>query len=185
MVRFGLLPVLALSLATLARGASSVLDLTPSNFDATVLNSGKPSLVEFFAPWCGHCKALHPVYEELGQSFASASDRVVIAKVNADEHKELGKRFGVQGFPTLKWFDGKSDKPVDYQGGRDLDSLSNWVVEKTGIKPKTKKAAPSAVEMLTDRSFAQEVGGNKDVLVAFTAPWCGRKLNQTQRPPPQ
>lgn len=94
--------------------------------------------------------------------------------MNADEHKDLGKRFGVQGFPTLKWFDGKSDKPVDYKGGRDLESLSSWVTEKTGVKPKTKKPTPSAIEMLTDRTFADKIGGDKDILVAFTAPWCGR-----------
>ena len=154
--------------------ASSVLDLIPDNFDAVVLKSGKPALVEFFAPWCGHCKNLAPIYEELAQNFDFAADKVSIAKVDADEHKDLGRRFGVQGFPTLKWFDGKSDKPVDYDGGRDLESLSNFIVEKTGVKVKARKIAPSAVEMLNDQTFKQQVGGDKDVLVAFTAPWCGR-----------
>ena len=123
------------------------------------------------------CKALSPVYEELADGFASSSDKVVIAKVNADEHKDLGRRFGVQGFPTLKWFDGKSDNPEDYKGGRDLESLSNWITEKTGLKPKSKKPAASAIKVLNDRTFAQEIGGSKDVLVAFTAPWCGRKFS--------
>ena len=154
--------------------ASSVLDLIPSNFDEVVLKSGKPALVEFFAPWCGHCKNLAPVYEELAQNFKFASDRVTIAKVDADAHKELGRRFDVQGFPTLKWFDGKTEKPDAYEGGRDLESLSSFVSEKSGIKAKTKKPVPSAVEMLNDQTFKREVGGDKDVLVAFTAPWCGR-----------
>ncbi|KAL8972735.1 MAG: hypothetical protein Q9183_000386 [Haloplaca sp. 2 TL-2023] len=153
--------------------ASSVIDLIPGNFDKVVVQSGKPALVEFFAPWCGHCKSLAPVYEEVAQHFDFASDKVSIGKVDADEHKELGRRFGVQGFPTLKWFDGKSDNPEDYNGGRDLDSLSAFISEKTGVKPKVKKAAPSAVEMLNDRTFKQLIGGDKDVLVAFTAPWCG------------
>ena len=156
--------------------ASSVLDLLPSNFDDVVLKSGKPALVEFFAPWCGHCKKLAPVYEELGDKFASSKDKVSIAKVDADAEKDLGRRFGVQGFPTLKWFDGKSDTSEDYNGGRDLDSLSDFIIEKTGIKIKTKKPAPSAVEVLTDRTFKQEIGGDKDILIAFTAPWCGRML---------
>ena len=155
---------------------SSVLDLIPSNFDKVVLQSGKPALVEFFAPWCGHCKNLAPIYEELAQNFAFAEDKLVIGKVDADDHKELGRKFGVQGFPTLKWFDGKNDKPQDYNGGRDLESLSKWITDKTGIKPKAKKAAPSAVQMLNDKSFAQEVGGDKGILVAFTAPWCGREF---------
>ncbi|KAL8985495.1 MAG: hypothetical protein Q9205_000811 [Flavoplaca limonia] len=162
------------SLAVLgANAASLVLDLIPSNFDSVVLESGKPALVEFFAPWCGHCKNLAPVYEELAQHFDFAKDKVVIGKVDADEHKELGRRFGVQGFPTLKWFDGKSDKPEDYNGGRDLESLSSFVSEKTGAKPKVKKAAQSAVTMLNDQTFKQQIGGDNDVLVAFTAPWCG------------
>jgi len=156
-----------------ASAASSVLDLIPDNFDKVVLQSNKPALVEFFAPWCGHCKNLAPVYEELATNFATAGDKVSIAKVDADEHKSLGKRFGVQGFPTLKWFDGKSDKPEDYNGGRDLESLTKWISEKTGLKAKTKKAAPSAVEMLNDKTFKEQIGGDKDVLVAFTAPWCG------------
>lgn len=163
------------SLAILgATAASSVLDLIPDNFDKVVLKSGKPALVEFFAPWCGHCKNLAPIFEELGAKFAG-DDKVSIAKVDADEHKDLGRRFGVQGFPTLKWFGGKSDKPEDYNGGRDLDSLTSFISEKTGIKVKTKKAAPSAVTMLTDSTFKKEIGVDKDVLVAFTAPWCGRK----------
>lgn len=159
-----------------ANAASSVLDLIPDNFDNIVLKSGKPALVEFFAPWCGHCKKLAPIYEELATNFEFAKDKISIAKVDADAEKDLGRKFGVQGFPTLKWFDGKSDTPTDYQGGRDLESLSSFISEKTGIKIKTKKAAPSAVEMLTDRSFKTEIGGDKDVLVAFTAPWCGRML---------
>lgn len=157
-----------------ANAASAVIDLLPSNFDDIVLKSGKPALVEFFAPWCGHCKNLAPVYDELAGTYESAKDKLVIAKVDADEHKELGRRFGVQGFPTLKWFDGKSAEPVDYNSGRDLESLQAFISDKTGIKPKKAKAAPSHVEMLTDSTFSQTVNGDKDVLVAFTAPWCGR-----------
>lgn len=88
----------------------------------------------------------------------------------------MGKRFGIQGFPTVKWFDGKSDKPEEYKGGRDLESLSAFITEKTGIKPRSAQKEASKVEMLNDASFKTVVGGDKDVLVAFTAPWCGREL---------
>ena len=174
MPRLGSLLLVALA-ACSVNAASSVLDLIPDNFNKVVLESNKPALVEFFAPWCGHCKKLAPVYEELAQNFDFAKDKVSIAKVDADAEKDLGRRFGVQGFPTLKWFDGKSDKPEDYNGGRDLESLSDFIIEKTGIKVKAKKAVPSAVEMLNDQSFKAQIGGDKDALVAFTAPWCGRK----------
>jgi len=159
-------------LTAVVAAKSAVLDLIPDNFDQVVLKSGKPTLVEFFAPWCGHCKNLAPVYEELAQTFASSKD-VQIAKLDADAEKSLGKRFGIQGFPTLKWFDGKSDKPEDYKGGRDLESLTKFITEKTGTKAKKVLQLPSQVEMLTDSTFKKTIGGDKHVFVAFTAPWCG------------
>ncbi|KAL4948781.1 thioredoxin-like protein [Aspergillus filifer] len=176
------LSILLLSaLVTLATARSAVLDLIPKNFDKVVLESNKPALVEFFAPWCGHCKNLAPVYEELGQAFEHAADKVSIAKVDADANRDLGKRFGIQGFPTLKWFDGKSETPEDYKGGRDLESLTAFITEKTGVKAKGAKKEPSNVEMFSDKSFKETIGSDKDVLVAFTAPWCGhcKKLAPT------
>jgi protein disulfide-isomerase A6 len=176
MARLSFLLVSCLALLVgLVHASSAVIDLTPSNFDKVVLKSGKPALVEFFAPWCGHCKNLAPVYEELAQAFSSASDKVSIAKVDADEHRSLGQKFGVQGFPTIKFFDGKSSDPIEYNGGRDLESLSAFITEKTGIRPKGAKKEPSNVQILTDSTFDKEIGGDKHVLVAFTAPWCGRK----------
>jgi protein disulfide-isomerase A6 len=169
-----LLPA-AIALLPAFVSADAVVDLDSTNFDSIVLKSGKPALVEFFAPWCGHCKNLAPVYEELATNFQHAVEKVTIAKVDADNHKALGKRFGVSGFPTLKWFDGKSDKPVDYDGGRDLESLAKWVTDKTGLKMKVKGKLPSQIAMLDNTSFKQKVGKDQDVLVAFTAPWCGRK----------
>jgi len=162
----------AAGLAAVVAASSAVLDLTPANFDDVVLKSGKPTLVEFFAPWCGHCKTLAPIYEELASAFEYAKDKVQVAKVDADAEKSLGKRFGIQGFPTLKWFDGKSDKPTDYSGGRDLESLSKFITDNTGVRNKQKAAAPTSVKILTDDTFKKTIGA-KHVLVAFTAPWCG------------
>ncbi|KOS19182.1 Protein disulfide-isomerase erp38 [Escovopsis weberi] len=163
------------ALAGCAAAGSAVLDLIPSNFDKVVF-SGKPTLVEFYAPWCGHCKNLAPIYEELAATFAHSKD-VQIAKVDADAERELGKRFGIQGFPTLKYFDGKSKDPEDYNSGRDIDSLVDFITEKTGVKSKKKAAPPSDIAFLTDSSFSDAIGGDKHVLVAFTAPWCGHCKN--------
>lgn len=172
------LPLLAS--ATTVGSSSSVVDLLDSTFDKVVFESGKPSLVEFYAPWCGHCKKLAPVYDQLAEAFKNAGDKVTIAKIDCEEHKSVAKRFGVQGFPTLKWFDGKpGSTPEDYKSGRDLESLSNFITEKSGVKLKGKKVVPSNVEMLTDTTFKTQVGGDKDVMVAFTAPWCGRKFKQS------
>lgn len=162
------------ALAGLAAAESAVLDLIPANFDKVVFESGKPTLVEFFAPWCGHCKSLASVYEELAVAFSHSSE-VQIAKVDADAERELGKRFNVQGFPTLKFFDGKSKEPQEYSSGRDIDSLVSFITEKTGVRSKRKAAPPSEIVYLTDSSFSKTIGGDKHVLVAFTAPWCGRK----------
>jgi protein disulfide-isomerase A6 len=167
---------LTAALAVVSTSASAVVDLTPSNFDSLVVKSGKPALVEFFAPWCGHCKTLAPIYEDLAASYQSSKDKILIAKVDADEHKSLGTKYGIKGFPTIKYFDGTGkSEPEDYKKGRDIDSLTAFITEKTGLKPKAAKKAASSVEMLNDSTFDKQVGGDMDVIVAFTAPWCGRE----------
>ncbi|SMR62812.1 unnamed protein product [Zymoseptoria tritici ST99CH_3D1] len=162
------------ALVVVSTSAAAVVDLTPSNFDSIVLKSGKPALVEFFAPWCGHCKTLAPIYEELAGSFASSTDKITIAKVDADEHKSLGTKYGIKGFPTIKYFDGSGkSEPEDYKKGRDIDSLTEFIAEKIGVKPKGAKKVASSVEMLNDSTFDKQIGGDMDAIVAFTAPWCG------------
>ena len=91
--------------------------------------------MEFYAPWCGHCKSLAPVYEELALVFAGEAD-VVIAKVDTTDgdNEELGSQFEVQGFPTIKYFPAGSSEPVDYESARDLDSLVEFVNEKAGTQ---------------------------------------------------
>ncbi|KAL2105853.1 hypothetical protein VUR80DRAFT_7640 [Thermomyces stellatus] len=166
-------------LVALASAKSAVLDLIPKNFDKVVHESGKPTLVEFFAPWCGHCKNLAPVYEELGLAFENSG--VQIAKVDADAERELGKRYGVQGFPTLKFFDGKSDEPEDYKGGRDLESLSDFITERTGIRAKKRWTPPPKAQTFNGPAMKELLGKEQNVLVAYTAPWCGhcKKLAPT------
>jgi protein disulfide-isomerase A6 len=160
--------VLALCFA-LALG--QVVELTPDNFDK-VVDGSKGAFVEFFAPWCGHCKKLAPDWDTLGESFAHSKD-VVIGKVDADAHKELGSRFDVHGYPTLKWFPKGSTTPEEYNGGRDLESLSAFVTEKSGARSKLKKAASNVV-VLDNSNFDKIVlDSSKDVLVEFYAPWCG------------
>jgi len=89
-------------------------------------------LVEFLAPGCGHCKHLAPDYEKVAAAFASEPN-VVVAKVDADAHKDLGSRYGVSGFPTLKWF-GKDSKtePQTYENARDVQSFVDFINQKTG-----------------------------------------------------
>lgn len=112
----------------------NVVVLTDDNFKS-VIDGSKPALVEFYAPWCGHCKNLAPIYAQLGDAFAHAQDQVIVAKFDADSHRNTGGEYGIQGFPTLKWFPKGVSSPdgvEDYKGGRDIDSLSKFIKDKTG-----------------------------------------------------
>jgi len=161
----------ALTLALAAFDASSdVLNLEPTNFDEHVGGS-KGAFVEFYAPWCGHCKSLAPEYEKVATAFKGLP--VVVAAVDADKHRDLGGRFGVQGFPTLKWFPAGSTTPEDYNGGRTAKDILTFINGKAGTNARIKEA-PTAVTVLTDASFDSIVlDKSKNVLVEFYAPWCG------------
>jgi len=152
--------------------ASRVVDLTPDNFDS-VVDGSKDVFVEFFAPWCGHCKTLAPEYEVVADAFAKENS-VVIAKVDADAHRDLGSKFDVHGFPTLKFFPkGNKDTPELYEGGRTADNIVEFINRKAGTRGRVVKA-PSAVVDLTAFNFDSIVlDPSKDVLVEFYAPWCG------------
>lgn len=115
----------------IAATPSNVVVLTADNFDEIVLDEKKNVLVEFYAPWCGHCKNLAPVYEKVATAF-KLEDDVVIANLDADKHKDLGEKYGVTGFPTLKFFPKSNKAGEDYDGGRDLDDFVTFINEKSG-----------------------------------------------------
>ena len=169
------LVALAALFTTLALAASSnVKDLTKTkDFDATV-GKAQGVLVEYYAPWCGHCKSLAPTYEKLADAFADKKDKVLIAKVDADKNTALRDRAGVRGFPTIQWYPAGATTGEPYSAGRDLDSLVAFVTDKTGAKSNIKPPPPPAAEQLTDKTFDKIVlDPTKDVLVEFYAPWCG------------
>ncbi|XP_038692104.1 protein disulfide-isomerase like 2-1-like [Tripterygium wilfordii] len=116
---------------------SDVVVLSGDNFNEVVLDESKDVLVEFYAPWCGHCKNLAPTYEKVASAFKLEKD-VVIANLDADKHKDLGEKYGVSGFPTLKFFPKSNKAGEDYEGGRDLDDFVSFINEKCGTSRDSK-----------------------------------------------
>lgn len=87
---------------------TSVQNVTDADFDKTVLQGGKPALVDFWAPWCGPCRIIGPIVEELAPSYQG---RAIIAKMNVDDNPQVAQKFGITSIPTLMMF--KDGKLVD------------------------------------------------------------------------
>ncbi|KTC84693.1 MULTISPECIES: thioredoxin [Legionella] len=81
--------------------SANIKTVTDSSFEQDVLNSGKPVLVDFWAEWCGPCRALTPILEEVA---ANHSDNIVFAKINIDENPQTPSKYGVMSIPTLILF---------------------------------------------------------------------------------
>merc|ERR1711907_163412 len=96
---------------------SSVVDLTMENFVEVVTDSKKHVVVEFFAPWCGHCKEFAPVYEKIADHYGG-SDSVVVAKLDSEAHAVFAKMYKVTTYPTIKIFPKKEKTGTEYTGER-------------------------------------------------------------------
>ena len=160
----------ALLLSLLGVTQADVLHLTATDFDS-VVDGSQNVLVEFYAPWCGHCKALAPEWEVAGKTF-QAEDDIRIAAVDATAAQALASKYGIKGYPTIKFFPKGSTTPEEYKGGRTAETIIKWVNEKVGTTRKLKKL-PSAVASLTTSDFDAQALGSKAALVEFYAPWCG------------
>jgi protein disulfide-isomerase A1 len=124
------LSVLALSAYAVDESAVTVI-AGKADFDAA-LASADLVMVEFYAPWCGHCKELTPKYAEAAATLAKGDASIKMAKLDATDevNAELAQQFKIKGFPTLKVFR-KADTaaPVDYQGARTAEGLVAWLTE--------------------------------------------------------
>jgi len=90
--------------------AESFMDITDDNFETEVMASGKPVIVDFWAPWCGPCKAVGPMLEDLAGEYG---DQMVFAKCNVDDNPVTPGKFGIKSIPTLIFFkDGKVTEQI-------------------------------------------------------------------------
>jgi len=108
-----------------AHAASDVVELDAWNFDKTVLQSELPFLVEFFAPWCGHCKALAPEWEKAA---ANLKDLLPVGKVDCTAHGNLCSKYGVHGYTTIKMFSEKGKTVADYNQAREAPSIVRYAL---------------------------------------------------------
>ncbi|UJR28405.1 hypothetical protein I4U23_009645 [Adineta vaga] len=98
--------------------------LVGKNFHSVANDNTKTVLVAFVAPWCGHCKQLTPIYEQLGEQYKD-NDNVVIAKMDATANELEDVK--VQSFPTIKLFPKNSEEVIDYQGARTVEALAKFI----------------------------------------------------------
>ena len=107
--------------------AANIVTLTDGNFSQEVLKSSTPVVVDFWAEWCGPCKMIAPVLDELAGEY---NGKVKIAKVNIDEHQQLAINYGINSIPTLLFFkNGQvADQVVGMKSKRDLKASFDRVL---------------------------------------------------------
>ncbi|XP_060658294.1 protein disulfide-isomerase A6 homolog [Drosophila sulfurigaster albostrigata] len=165
--------------------SDGVVELTPTNFDRLVTQDDAIWVVEFFAPWCGHCQSLVPEYKKLAKALKGV---IKVGSVNADDHKELGGQFGVRGFPTIKIFGANKRSPSDYNGQRTASAIAEAALAEAKKKVNaafgggsgggSSSGSKGDVIELTEDNFDKLVLNSDDIwLVEFFAPWCGHCKN--------
>nr|AQQ10870.1 disulfide isomerase [Conus miles] len=129
--------------------------LNDKNFDNFV-KENEFVLVEFYAPWCGHCKRLAPVYSEVAGKLMDEGSSIKLAKVDATVETDLAGKFEVKGFPTIKFFE--NGKPKDYTGGRETPDIFNWLKKRTG---------PPAQDLKTSEEAKTFIDSNEVIVMGF------------------
>jgi len=145
--------------------------------------------VMFFAPWCGHCKRLAPIWDKLAEDYIKDEKDVVIGKVDCTKETSLCSSQDVTGYPTLKFFKDGPENGVKHRGQRDQKSLEKFINEQMGRAPTEEEeiamepeeaVAEKGLFTLTEKSFKNHVAKG-DTFIKFYAPWCGhcKKLAPT------
>jgi len=129
----------------------NVVVTTTGNWDKTV-PADKNVLVEFYAPWCGHCQSLAPEYAKAAGKLKEMKSDITLSKVDATIETKLAEKYGVQGFPTIKFF--KKGTPMEYSGGRTADEIITWLNKKTGPPAKVLETADEVKAFVEPKQVA-------------------------------
>ena len=123
-------------------------------YEKEVINNDKDVMLLFYAPWCGHCKALHPKYEEVAKKLKAKNPKLLMAKIDATENEV--ENINISGFPTVKFYPGnkKNKAPIDYNGDRSVNDMIKFI--------KTNAATPiiydeDAKETKADKDKSEEL----------------------------
>jgi len=166
----GIVFVVPFAVETYRAWNDPVLTLTNSNFDKYVKNT-KEIMVEFYAPWCGHCKALAPEWEKAAEHLGTVDKNKRLAKVDCIDNASVCQRFNVTGYPTLKYFeDGEEGR--SFNGARTKDGIVSFMMKEPNSEPipETQGALKKAVGKNFEELIMKTEG---DVFIKFYAPWCG------------
>lgn len=156
---FGVLLISALAFAADVAEEDDVLVLTRVNFDE-VIAANERILVEFYAPWCGHCKNLAPEYSRAAKTLKGDELKVPLAKVDSTAEIELAAKYNIQGYPTLKYF--VQGKPIDYTGGRKDSEIVSWVRRRAGPVSQAVATADQLQKLVADKGLVAVFLGSTD-----------------------
>ncbi|KAK4019857.1 protein disulfide-isomerase A5 [Daphnia magna] len=154
---------------------SDVVHLTTSTFD-DFLKSEPSALVMFYAPWCGHCKKIKPEYMAAATKLKEIGVSGKLVAVDAQKESSLGSRFGIRGYPSLKYF--KNGEVAFDVSLREEGPIVDFMKDPKEPPPppppeKPWSEEPSDVVHLNDENFKPTLKKTKHALVMFYAPWCG------------
>ncbi|CBY34553.1 unnamed protein product [Oikopleura dioica] len=158
----GLLALVAAEITT----EGGVLVGTKENFDE-ILENNDFVLVEFYAPWCGHCKSLAPEYESAAGKLAESNPEIKLVKIDATEEGDIAGEFDVGGYPTLKFFkNGNRNNGIEYGGGRQADDIVSWLIKKSGPAAIELSGADAAKAAVADNDVIVVINGKSDEFMA-------------------